>query len=171
MTKSSEYPTTINTASPDEGTHAAALMHLQRTLRRAFHLLIIEGDSHTELQELPLMQLKCIHKVFEEDQLRVLDLAQRLNSSLPSVSRLVERLVKSGFLLRKIDDKDRRAVRLSLTLKARMLLEARQVVRNARFARLVGALPTDNVAQISNSLESLIDLAERNRPAVVPNAD
>ena len=117
------------------------------------------------------MQLKCIHKVFEEDQLRVLDLAQRLNSSLPSVSRLVERLVKSGFLLRKIDDKDRRAVRLSLTLKARMLLEARQVVRNARFARLVGALPTDNVAQISNSLESLIDLAERNRPAVVPNAD
>jgi len=71
-------------------------------------------------------------------------LAEGLHISIPSSTRLVDRLVRKGLMDRREGDADRRLVRLSVTDAGRRALAA---VHEARIARLEGALETFDPAE------------------------
>lgn len=57
-----------------------------------------------------------------EDMLRTLEVAQRLVSPVPDVTRLIDRLIRDGLVTRHRGDKDRRVVYVAITVKAQALL-------------------------------------------------
>src|SRR5262245_20545258 len=89
---------------------------LQLALFRVLRTLVFRSDpSRTELDELPITQLRCLHVVHHEQGLRMADVSARLEMKLPAMSQIVDRLVKRGMIERRTDDVDRRVIRLYLT--------------------------------------------------------
>lgn len=101
--------------SNDENTAAHRLMESFTRLKRIkWHPIPIEGLTHAEL-----MVLFCIKKKVkpEESGLKVSELSNFLNVAPPTITQSINSLDKNGFVLRKMDAKDRRAVQISLTVK------------------------------------------------------
>lgn len=86
-------------------------------------------------------------------------LAAQLNLSLPSVSQMIERLVRLQLLTRAEDPADRRRKTLAVTPRARRLLGALQAVRAAEFAagtaRLPKATQRELIALLSRAVDEL----------------
>jgi len=61
-------------------------------------------------------------------------LAAVMNISLPSVSQMIERLVKLGLLQRREDPEDRRSKTVEVTAKARTFLTRLKAVRSGEYA-------------------------------------
>jgi len=83
-------------------------------------------------------------------------LAEGLHISIPSSTRLVDRLVRKKLMNRREGDADRRLVRLSVTAAGQRALVA---IHEARIARLEGALETFDPAeraQLFGLLERLL---------------
>jgi DNA-binding MarR family transcriptional regulator len=63
-----------------------------------------------------------------------------MNLSLPSVSQMIERLVKQGLVRRSEDSEDRRRKTIEVTAKARTFLARLKDVRSAEFTAGTEAL-------------------------------
>ena len=57
-----------------------------------------------------------------DDRLPTLEIAQRLVSPVPDVTRLIDRLIRDGLVTRHRSDDDRRVVYVAITTKAQNLL-------------------------------------------------
>lgn len=94
-----------------------------------------------------------------EEGLPSLEIANRMVTRVPDITRLVDRMLKSELVVRRRCDKDRRVVWVMLTPKGRQLVE-----------RLQEPIETAHVEQMGHldesELQSLIRLLEkvRNRP-------
>jgi DNA-binding MarR family transcriptional regulator len=62
-------------------------------------------------------------KVDGDDRLPTLEVAQRLVSPVPDVTRLIDRLERDGLVTRHRGDEDRRVVYVAITAKAQSLLK------------------------------------------------
>jgi DNA-binding MarR family transcriptional regulator len=83
--------------------------------------------------DLTLLQWRTLVVVIEaQDGVRISDLAGRVGSSLPSASRLVDRLVRRGLIRVETDTSDRR-VRIARPTPAGTELRQRLVVRRREF--------------------------------------
>jgi len=89
-----------------------------------------------------------------ESGIRLTDLADATAMSLPSASRMVNRLVASGFVRSEPDPTDRRAVRISLTTRGRSTVE--DVLRRRQAAV---ALALDGNAMSSSFSDDLATMA------------
>src|SRR5438552_6054751 len=98
------------------------LCHVQQALGRVLRSLVFRGDPNSPFVEMPISQLKCLHIIAEHEGQKMVDLAHRMETKLPALSQIVERLVRRGMLARQADPQDRRVVRLVLTEKARALV-------------------------------------------------
>jgi len=68
-------------------------------------------------------QMTVLLEVFDRKASRVGELSNSMRVSAPTVSGLIDRLVRSGHLRRSHDKKDRRAVNVELTGKGRKTVE------------------------------------------------
>jgi DNA-binding MarR family transcriptional regulator len=89
-----------------------------------------------------------------ESGIRLTDLADATAMSLPSASRMVNRLVARGFVRSEPDPTDRRAVRISLTTRGRSTVE--DVLRRRQAAV---ALALDGNAMSSSFSDDLATMA------------
>ena len=72
-----------------------------------------------DAEGLTVTQLRLLSFLFEEDGLSNAALADRLLVTRPSVSALLERLERGGFIRREVAPNDRRAIRISLEERGR----------------------------------------------------
>jgi len=89
---------------------------------------ILKEFIHRDINELymgkvTLVQLLILNFLKENPLSSMSDLASYLKVSTPAMTGLVERLVKAGYVLRIDDPKDRRIIRVKLTLKGSSLVE------------------------------------------------
>jgi DNA-binding MarR family transcriptional regulator len=83
--------------------------------------------------ELTLTQIKLLHHLEDQDrELTLKEGAQLVHVSLPAASRMVDDLVRRGFVERREDAEDRRMKRVRLTD------DGRSVIRRLNAARLSG---------------------------------
>ena len=123
--------------------------------------LVFRGVPDARLAELPVMQLRCLHFVAEHEGLRMHDLADGLEVKLPSVSQIVDRLVKRGLIARHADEHDRRVVRLGLTELARDIHFHATAERQGRMQAVAAELSTADLACATEGLKLLAEAAER----------
>jgi DNA-binding MarR family transcriptional regulator len=87
-------------------------------------------------------------------------LAAMMNLSLPSVSQMIERLVKLGLLRRREDPEDRRCKVIEATAKAKTFLARLREVRSAELAAGTAALsPRTRRALFEAIAEALKELS------------
>jgi len=121
-------------------------------------------DGRSPLADLPVAQLRCLHVIRCHEGQKMQDLADALSVKLPTLSQIVERLVRRGMVERHPDPADRRVVRLQLTDAARTAVGAADAARQARLSAVSDALRPEEHARVIAGLRLLIEAAVRALP-------
>jgi long-chain acyl-CoA synthetase len=87
-------------------------------------------------------------------------LAQRFGVSRPTITRMVDGLVKKGLVERHVGLEDRRVALTSLTAQGREMLEATEESATRAMADLLATLPPDRLVRLEAALGDLADLLE-----------
>ncbi len=82
-------------------------------------------------------------------------LAEAVDVTSPTATRMCDRLIKKGLIVRRHDVGDRRLVRLTLATKGRELVDAVTLKRRTEIARLLEAVPPDQRATMVDPLQRL----------------
>lgn len=112
--------------------------------------------SHSELSKLSFLQIQTLVFVAKNKKTQMSDLAECFNIELPSVTSLVQNLVKMDLLERKTDPKDRRVVHVVLTTKGKKLLKTAMKEREKRIANHVSLLTETEKKQLLEILKKMI---------------
>jgi DNA-binding MarR family transcriptional regulator len=96
--------------------------------------------------------------LYEEDGLRMSDLATRSGLSKQAMTTLVRAVETAGLVIRKRDARDRRAVRVSLSARGEELRPVAERVVSALDARTRSGLSAAELDGLFNGLRKVVDL-------------
>lgn len=105
---------------------------------------------------LSMVQLHGLIYIFENPSCSLKELAEKFSISTPSANDLVNRLVKSNLIKREEDKKDRRLVRLILTVKGKNVLEKILKSKKKCFSFLIERLSFSEKKQLLSILKKII---------------
>ncbi len=142
-------------ASPRQSTEDAVFLNLLRTadtlLRGVDELLKPSGLSSTQYNVLRIL------RGAEPDGLTCGEIAERMLTRDPDVTRLLDRVESRGFISRRRDKNDRRVVRTSITTAALDLLKELDPSVTDLHHRQLGHLGAKQLKDLSD----LLNLARR----------
>lgn len=84
------------------------------------------------------------------------ELAKNMGLSLSRISRIVDKLVINGYLDRKADEVDRRAIRLCLTPRGKVIRSKIDKVRNECEDRLLAIIPSTELQQFEKIFSEIV---------------
>ena len=104
------------------------------------------------------------------------ELAQKLNVSAPSITSMIQKMEKSGYIVRNVDEKDQRMMRLDLTEKGQACIEhVKAITRGIRNMRAEMNVPNNKRTKVyiissdSKLLTALEALKESVKPLMRAN--
>jgi len=110
------------------------------------------GDA---AEEVTLTQYRTLVVLASRGPQRVAALAQALDVTPSTATRMCDRLVRKGLVHRRHDREDRRQVRLSLAAEGRQLVDAVTERRRREITSLLAAVPADQRTALVDSLQRL----------------
>ncbi|BAF60968.1 transcriptional regulator [Pelotomaculum thermopropionicum SI] len=103
-------------------------------------------------------QFFVLKKINSKGRMTVSAVADELGVSLSAITSLVDRLVKSGFVVRSRDEQDRRLVWLEATDKGRDILEKCVEGRRKVAAKYFGRIPESDIKKLIEIYEKILDV-------------
>lgn len=91
--------------------------------RAMFTELVTQLARSLNALDISLAEIAVVHLIDQSGEMRVGEIATRLNVPMPTASRIARRLVDAGLVLRREDDQDRRARTLTLSTQGRDLVD------------------------------------------------
>lgn len=91
-------------------------------------------------------------------------LSEKMNLSMSTMTRIINNLVRDGFILRERDETDKRVVNLRLTDKG---VKGATILRKAiqeYYKNIVGNLPNGQVEEIMSSMSVMLNILEKLHP-------
>lgn len=84
-----------------------------------------DEDRHEEMNRLTIAQAKVANYIFEHssEEIMLKDIAKSVKGTPGAASQMVDFLVKKGFVIRKTNEHDRRAVIISLSEKGKEIID------------------------------------------------
>lgn len=135
-----------------------------RAIRQIVHRISEHSKQLSTEYGLTVPQLMCLKAVGELQQgleeITVANVSKRVQLSPATVSRIIERMVRVGWLERERAEKDRRKVSLSLTAVGRARFESLPIPLQERFVARLHALPPEERLVLLSSLQRLSALME-----------
>ena len=123
--------------------------HLMRGSTEQLYALIGELD-------LSITQMKTLHALDDcVDEVSVKELADRLGLSLPGASRMVDGLLRRGWIERREDPADRRMKRVGITADGRKVIDRIETARLAGLEDYATSLTPEQRATLSSALSNL----------------
>ena len=84
------------------------------------------------------------------------ELAQKLNVSAPSITSMIQKMEKSGYIVRNVDEKDQRMMRLDLTEKGQACIEhVKAIAEKMDEIAFTGISPEEKNASEKNFISDL----------------
>jgi DNA-binding MarR family transcriptional regulator len=108
-------------------------------------------------RRLTIAQIGLLFTVHQQDRLSVGEIARELQTRPATVTGLVNRLDRAGYVTREVDDVDRRVVRVSLTEPGHGLLEEILADGRAYLHRAFDVLGEERVAVLADLLAELVE--------------
>ncbi|MCB8979985.1 MAG: MarR family transcriptional regulator [Ardenticatenaceae bacterium] len=139
---------------------------LDETLYRQFltvFVLLDDGDRQTFKQiDLTTTQYNFLRTLAnaEANNLTVTELADKLLCTRGNVTRLVQRLGKSGLIQIGSDERDQRLVRISLTPAGQAKLAQAHQLHEASIQRRLAGLTPDQRQQLIDLMETAVQLLQ-----------
>ena len=106
-------------------------------------------------EEVTLTQYRTLVVLASRGPQSLADLAEAVDVTPPTATRMCDRLVRKGLIVRRQDRGDRRLIRLTLAKKGRELVDAVTERRRAEIADLLEAIPSGQQAALVDSLQRL----------------
>ena len=123
--------------------------HLMRGSSQHLYALIAELD-------VSITQMKTLHALTDCDrEVSVKELSDRLGLSMPGASRMVEALLRRGWLERREDPDDRRIKRVGITAAGRAIVERIETARLVGLEEYAAALTPEQRTTLSSALSDL----------------
>jgi DNA-binding MarR family transcriptional regulator len=110
-----------------------------------------------DTDRLTITQLRLMAYVAEGEGIGNAELAERLLVTRPSVSALLDRLERGGFIRREIAPNDRRGIRIWLEDRGRQALNTARQENRAFVEHLFEALDDAELAEINRALRKLTE--------------
>lgn len=107
-----------------------------------------------------MLCLKAIADLSHNSEVTVAQVASSVHLSAATVSRILDRLEKSGFVLRERRSTDRRKVCLSLTDLGRQRLDALPAPLHEQFLKRLEALPEVERQELLRALQKIVELMD-----------
>ena len=127
------------------------LLHVHRTSTpELFKHLGELGLSFTQVKALNLLRIS-------DDDVNVKDVADRLNMSLPAMSRALDKLVQRDYVERVESEKDRRAKLVRLLPAGRAVLDEIEQARTSVVQELTATLSDDERAALHAALLPIVE--------------
>jgi DNA-binding MarR family transcriptional regulator len=105
--------------------------------------------------ELSVPQFRALTFVRRNTERSLSDLAEHLGLTLPSASKLIDGLVKQGYIIRRESSVDRRRLTLALTAEGERLLCAAREGTQAHLTEILKPLPEKDLEIICRAMELL----------------
>ncbi len=99
-------------------------------------------------------------KLFPNESLK--SLAQNLGVSSSSMSLMIDRLVKDGFVYRKEDEEDRRRIKIELTKKSEELIKDGQALTIRILTSWLEEMAEDEQQRLKEAVHSFIPIISNN---------
>ncbi|MDQ6604757.1 MAG: MarR family transcriptional regulator [Chloroflexota bacterium] len=117
----------------------------------------VTGDASGAWMDLDVTmpQMKVLMLLRENGALRVGVLARHLNVSTPTITGIVDRLVRQDLVKREDDPSDRRVVLNVLTPKGEQLMERLRHRSDEELTRIIGGLNAQEQADLARALKRL----------------
>ena len=116
-----------------------------------------------DAEGLTVTQLRLLNWVAEDEGLSNADLADRLYVTRPSVSALLDRLERGGFLRREVSPSDRRGIRIWLEERGRRAVSSTRQETLDYAAGLMEALSDAEIEGIARALDKLVGAGRARR--------
>ncbi|MBX5476936.1 MAG: MarR family transcriptional regulator [Clostridia bacterium] len=139
-----------------EGRFAPDVEAIELLLRRTAFLVRQHGRRILDRFDITPPQFDALQILVHNDQLTMGDLCQRLYLASSTVTDLVQRMERAGFVRRERDPVDRRLVRLTVLDKGRRLIEEVIDERRAYLESVLAHMEAEERAVLQSSLEKLL---------------
>ena len=106
-------------------------------------------------EEVTLTQYRTLVVLASRGPQSLAELAEAVDVTPPTATRMCDRLIKKGLIVRRHERGDRRLIRLTLAKDGRELVDAVTQRRRTEIARLMEAIPRDQQAALVDSLQRL----------------
>ncbi|WP_374720273.1 MarR family winged helix-turn-helix transcriptional regulator [Parageobacillus toebii] len=134
------------------------IMYSVFRMQKALYRLVREDAARVGITE---VQLMILYTLLKKENIRLNDLAEKLNLSNSNVSGTVERLVSAGLVARETSKEDRRAVILSLTDKGRQTIKEafnHESVLLQRLRKIEQTIDTEEILQFLSIQQKMKDI-------------
>jgi DNA-binding MarR family transcriptional regulator len=118
------------------------------------------GRSSSDWPSVTMQQLRVMMILHTDGPTRVSVLARKLNVSTPTVTGILDRLVRQEFTYRQDDPRDRRVVLNALTDKGREVIGHLQPFDSTRLTQALESLDTEEQQSIRKAFDTLIHAVE-----------
>jgi DNA-binding MarR family transcriptional regulator len=130
---------------------AAGLLDVIPAVMRTIRAKMREDAS----VELSVVQFRALARADRSGGCSVSELAEHVGLTLPSASKLVERLVRRGYLRRRPDHHDRRVTLVASTRKGHDALESARRAAKRQLTAMLKDLPPVQRAHLAAALDAL----------------
>lgn len=148
-----------NGVSASTGNHAESVDELVDLLRETVIRLQPSSEEISAAwssTQITMQQLRVMTILFHEGPTRVSDLARRLDVSTPTITGILDRLVRQRLSYRMSDPRDRRVVLNNLTQDGRDLVERLMPAHGDNAERALVRLSVEERAHLRESLRALL---------------
>ncbi len=142
----------------DRGEEIQDILELQDELIR--HRAMWDVEPWLGL-DMSTPQFKALILIYEEEAVRMRELARRLGGSFSNATVLVDRLVDRRLVERMADPQDRRVVLVRVTKEGRYLVEQLITSWRSLSPSLLKTLDPEDLTKVSEALRVLIKAAQR----------
>ena len=138
--------------------------YLAYLLARSSHLISDEFHAVVRRARLPVLQWRVMAALVEGHALSVGDVAVIVLRPQSTLTRVAERMVRAGLLLRESDAADRRVTRIRLSAAGLKLARKLLVQAQAHEGAVLAALTDDDAIALKRILRLLIDQHAKGAP-------
>jgi DNA-binding MarR family transcriptional regulator len=140
---------------------------VEMTTRMLVQLQQEPGHGTSDWPGVTMQQLRVMMILYAEGPTRVSALARKLNVSTPTITGILDRLVRHNLTYRADDPRDRRVVLNALTDQGRDVIEHLQPIDSDRLLRAIQTLSDDERSTVIQALGRLVEAVESTN--TVPN--
>src|ERR1700730_1700843 len=136
-------------------------LRIARTIRRSVHRIARRRRVERSTHDLSMSKRSVLGRLFRDGSLTATDLAAQERIQPQSLTRLVAGLEERGFIVRRLDESDRRQLQIEITPEGRDLLirDARQQDKwlDAAMTFSISTIYRGLLTLVARLLESLAD--------------
>jgi DNA-binding MarR family transcriptional regulator len=106
-------------------------------------------------------QMVTLMRIYEKTTIRLGALSEEMHVSAPTITGVVDRLARDGYLRRMRDDKDRRAINVELTDRGKRLVENLLREINKRWYKILTRLTEEESKNYLRILKRIVEVLSK----------